>query len=156
MAESPPPQALAVRVRRLAHAADLALPAPASPHSAGVDLRAAVGEDVILAPGARALVPTGLVIELPIGCEGQIRPRSGLALRHGVTLLNAPGTLDADYRGELQVLLINHGQEPFVVRRGERVAQLVVARFETVVWDEVQELAPSARGDGGFGSTGRA
>src|SRR5215831_9729614 len=153
MAE-PTPVALRVRVRRLAHALDLALPEPASAASAGLDVRAAVGEDLILAPGARALVPTGLAIELPAGCEAQVRPRSGLALRHGVTLLNTPGTIDPDYRGEIQVLLANLGQEPFVVRRGERIAQLVFARFERVAWEESQDLAESVRGSGGFGSTG--
>jgi dUTP pyrophosphatase len=146
--------ALRVRVRRLPHAVDLALPEPASAASAGVDVRAAVNEDLVLAPGERALVPTGLVIELPAGCEAQVRPRSGLALRHGVTLLNSPGTIDPDYRGEIQVLLANLGAEPFIVRRGERVAQLVFARFERVAWEESHELAGSARGGGGFGSTG--
>jgi dUTP pyrophosphatase len=147
-------RALDVRVRRLAHGSDLALPQAASPASAGLDLRAAVESDLVLDPGGRVLVPTGLVLELPAGCEGQVRPRSGLALRHGVTLLNSPGTIDSDYRGEVQVLLVNLGQEPFVVRRGERIAQLVVARFERVAWVEVDEVAVSERGSGGFGSTG--
>jgi dUTP pyrophosphatase len=145
---------LAVRVRRLAHGSGVDLPAAASTASAGLDLRAAVTDDLIIQPGDRALVPTGLVLELPDGCEGQVRPRSGLALRHGVTVLNSPGTIDPDYRGEVQVLLINHGREPFVVRRGERVAQLVVARFERVRWVETEDLADSTRGGGGFGSTG--
>ena len=148
------PGPLAVRVRRLAHGSDLDLPVAASPASAGLDLRAAVAENLVIAPGGRALVPTGLVLELPAGCEGQVRPRSGLALRHGVTLLNSPGTIDPDYRGEVQVLLVNHGDEPFVVRRGERIAQLVVARFERVFWVEAEDLASSTRGSGGFGSTG--
>ncbi len=146
--------ALRVRIRRLDHARGLALPAAASPSSAGLDLRAAIEADLAIGPGERALVPTGLVLELPDGCEGQVRPRSGLALRHGVTLLNSPGTIDPDYRGEVQVLLVNLGGEPFVVRRGERIAQLVVARFERVDWDEVEALGASARGSGGFGSTG--
>lgn len=151
MAERP---ALDVRVRLLPHAKGLDLPAPASAGSAGCDLRAAVTGDLVLGPGQRALVPTGLVIELPAGCEGQVRPRSGLALRHGVTVLNAPGTVDADYRGEVQVLLVNLGSEPFVIRRGERIAQLVVARHESVNWSESEALADSGRGAGGFGSTG--
>ena len=142
-------------VRRLPHAAELPLPAPASPRSAGSDLRAAVSDDLVIAPGARVVVPTGLILEIPPGWEGQVRPRSGLALRHGVTVLNAPGTIDSDYRGEVGVILVNLGTEPFVVRRGERIAQLVLARVAQVVWDERVELAPSDRGAGGFGSTGR-
>jgi dUTP pyrophosphatase len=109
---------------------------------------------VRLAPRERALVPTGLQIALPQGFEGQVRPRSGLAMRHGVTVLNSPGTIDADYRGEVKVLLVNHGQEPFAVERGERIAQLVVARHERVEWQEREALADTARGAGGFGSTG--
>ncbi|HWJ54955.1 MAG TPA: dUTP diphosphatase [Vicinamibacterales bacterium] len=151
MADQP---ALDVRVRRLAHGRDLALPTAASPASAGLDLRAAVEADLVLEPGARTVVPTGLVLELPAGCEGQVRPRSGLALRHGVTVLNSPGTIDPDYRGEVQVLLVNLGQEAFVIRRGERIAQLVVARFERLAWVEVDSVAASERGSGGFGSTG--
>ncbi len=118
-----------VEVRRLPHAEGLALPAYQTEHAAGLDLVAAVGEQapLTLAPGERALVPTGLAIALPAGFEGQVRPRSGLALKHGVTVLNAPGTIDADYRGEVSVVLINHGSEPFVIRRGERIAQLVIA-----------------------------
>lgn len=142
-----------VRLRRLAD--DLALPRPASAGSAGVDLRAAVEEPLTLAPGERRLVPTGLQLEIPAGFEGQVRPRSGLAVRHGVTVLNSPGTIDSDYRGEVAVVLINHGRSPFVIERGERIAQLVIARLEAVEWHEVSELAPSQRGDGGFGSTGR-
>lgn len=144
-----------VGVRRLPHAADLPLPAPASARSAGCDLRAAVTAQLVLAPGARLLIPTGLVLEIPAGWEGQVRPRSGLALRHGVTLLNSPGTIDSDYRGEVQVILVNLGTEPFVLGRGERIAQLVVARVGQVQWEERVELAPSERGSGGFGSTGR-
>jgi dUTP pyrophosphatase len=141
-------------VRRLPHAEGLDLPAPASAGAAGVDLRAAVVEALEVPAGERALVPTGLVIEIPRGWEGQVRPRSGLALRHGVTLANSPGTIDSDYRGEVQVLLVNLGREPFTVRRGDRVAQLVLARVSSVEWEEQSELAPSPRGAGGFGSTG--
>jgi dUTP pyrophosphatase len=124
-------------------------------HSAGMDLFADITEDITLHPGARALVPTGLSIALPDGYEAQIRPRSGLALKHGVSLVNSPGTIDSDYRGEIGVIMINHGAEPFTVRRGERVAQMVVAPFSRVVWDEQDELASTARGEGGFGHTGR-
>ncbi|HXT23170.1 MAG TPA: dUTP diphosphatase [Thermoanaerobaculia bacterium] len=147
--------AVRVRVRRLPHGAGLPLPEPASAGSAGLDLRAAVEEDVVLAPGARTLVPTGLVLEIPPGWEGQVRPRSGLALRHGVVLPNAPGTIDSDYRGELAVIVANLGEEPFVIRRGDRIAQLVVAPVAAVSWVEVDELSPSERQAGGFGSTGR-
>jgi dUTP pyrophosphatase len=143
-----------IRLRRLATAHDLPLPAAASPASAGHDLRAAVEADLVLDPGERRLVPTGLVLEIPPGWEGQVRPRSGLALRHGIGLVNAPGTIDSDYRGEVGVLLINLGREPFTVRRGDRIAQLVVARVESVEWEEAADLAASERGAGGFGSTG--
>jgi dUTP diphosphatase len=146
--------AVAVRVRRLEHAAGLPLPQPASSGSAGLDLRAAVGEDLVIAPGERALVPTGLVLEIPAGFEGQVRPRSGLALRHGLLVPNAPGTIDSDYRGEVQVIVFNQGAEPFTVRRGDRIAQLVVAPVVSVVWEEADSLAESGRGAGGFGSTG--
>lgn len=144
-----------MRVRRLAHAAGLPLPGPASAGSAGLDLRAAVENELVLVPGARLLVPTGLVIEIPPGWEGQVRPRSGLALRHGITLPNAPGTIDSDYRGELQVILANAGGEPFTIRRGDRIAQLVVAPVAAVEWVETDEISASARESGGFGSTGR-
>jgi dUTP pyrophosphatase len=144
-----------VRVRRLPHAAGLPLPQPASAGSAGLDLRAAVEDVLVLAPGERALVPTGLVLEIPPGWEGQVRPRSGLALRHGITLPNAPGTIDSDYRGELQVILANSGREPVTIRRGDRIAQLVVAPVAAVEWIEADELSASAREGGGFGSTGR-
>ena len=143
-----------VGFRRLAHGAGLELPGYASPGSAGLDLRAAVDAELRLAPGERARVPTGFAIELPAGHEGQVRPRSGLADRHGVTLANSPGTIDADYRGELQVLLINLGSEPFVVRRGDRLAQLVVAPVARARAVEVEELSDTGRGAGGFGSTG--
>lgn len=130
------------------------LPAYATPQSAGMDLRADLADPIILAPGERRLVPTGLFIALPEGYEAQVRPRSGLALRHGVTVLNAPGTIDADYRGELKVLLVNHGDAPFAVEDGERVAQLVVARHEVVAWQAVAELDATDRGEGGYGHTG--
>ena len=123
--------------------------------AAGMDLAASLDAEVILAPGARALVGTGLAIALPRGFEAQVRPRSGLAAKHGVTVLNAPGTIDEDYRGEIKVILINHGDEPFVVKSGERIAQMVVARVERVVLDEQESLEASARGAGGFGHTGR-
>lgn len=139
---------------RLPHAADLPLPAYATAHAAGMDLLAAVAQPLTLAPGARALVPTGIAIALPPGFEAQVRARSGLALRHGIGVLNAPGTIDADYRGEVGVILVNHGDAPFVVERGARIAQLVIARHETVSWHEVEALPPTARGTGGFGSTG--
>jgi dUTP pyrophosphatase len=144
-------------VKRLAHGAGLPLPSRASAGAAGLDLAAAVPEDapLTLAPGARALVPTGFAFALPDGHEGQVRPRSGLAAKHGVTVLNAPGTIDADYRGEVQVILINHGDEPVVIRRGERVAQLVVAPVTRAEVAEVAGLDETARGAGGFGSTGR-
>ena len=146
-----------LRIERLPHAEGLAFPAYETSGSAGMDLRAAVAEDapLTLAPGARALVPTGLKIALEPGYEAQVRPRSGLALKHGLTCLNSPGTIDSDYRGEVGVILINHGQEPFVIRRGERIAQLVVARHEQAVVVEVEALDDTARGAGGFGSTGR-
>jgi dUTP pyrophosphatase len=146
-----------VRVERLPNAEGLPLPAYETGGSAGMDLRAAVPEDapVTLEPGARALVPTGLKIALDPGYEAQVRPRSGLALKHGLTCLNAPGTIDSDYRGEVGVILINHGQEPFVIRRGERIAQMVIARHEQATLVEVGALDETARGAGGFGSTGR-
>lgn len=144
-----------VRLRRLPHAADLPAPRPASQGAAGSDLRAAVSEPLVLPPGGRTAVPTGLVLEIPPGFEAQVRPRSGLALSHGVTVANAPGTIDSDYRGEVAVILVNLGSEDYTVRRGDRVAQLVLARVETVEWEESDELSPSRRGDGGFGSTGR-
>ncbi|MCW8914306.1 MAG: dUTP diphosphatase [Magnetovibrio sp.] len=144
-----------IGVKRLDHGADLPLPAHATSGSAGVDLMAAVDEPVTLVPGARALVQTGLSIELPEGFEAQVRPRSGLANKHGVTVLNSPGTIDADYRGEVCVILINHGQDAFTINRGERIAQMVVAPVTFVTWREENELNTSARGAGGFGSTGK-
>jgi len=146
-----------VRVERLPHSEGLPLPAYETSGSAGMDLRAAVADEtpLTLEPGARALVPTGLKIALEPGFEAQVRPRSGLALKHGVTCLNSPGTVDSDYRGEIGVILINHGAEPFVVRRGERIAQMVIARHEQAAMVEVETLDETARGAGGFGSTGR-
>ena len=144
-----------VRIKRLPHAQDLPLPAYETQGAAGLDLRAALpAGDLEMAPGARGLVPTGLVLALPPGSEGQVRPRSGLALRHGVTVLNAPGTIDADYRGEVQVLLVNLGQEPFTLRHGDRIAQLIVAPVAQARLVEVQSLDDTVRGAGGFGSTG--
>jgi len=145
---------LGITISKLPHGADLPLPAYATAHSAGMDLLAAIGEDKILAPGQQALIPTGIAIALPPGFEAQIRPRSGLAAKNGVTVLNAPGTIDADYRGEVGVILINHGAAPFTVSRGMRIAQMVVARHEFVSWQEAAELPQSGRGAGGFGSTG--
>ena len=143
-----------IAVVRLAHGADLPLPAYESAGAAGMDLRAAVDSPLVLAPGARAAVPTGLAMALPPGFEGQVRPRSGFALRDGVTTLNTPGTIDSDYRGEVKVILINHGAEAVSVRRGDRIAQLVVAPVTQSVWAEVKSLDETARGAGGFGSTG--
>ncbi|MBL8668213.1 MAG: dUTP diphosphatase [Rhodospirillales bacterium] len=147
---------LALPVRRLPHGHDLPLPTYATAHAAGLDLLAATAGTVVLPPGGRALVPTGIVIGLPEGFEAQVRPRSGLAARHGVTVLNSPGTIDADYRGEIAVVLINHGEAAFRIDRGMRIAQLVVAPVTAVRWQETGELAPTARSDGGFGSTGTA
>lgn len=146
-----------VHLMRLPHAQDLPAPAYASDGAAGLDLRAAVLRDapVVMAPGARALVPTGFAIALPADHEAQVRPRSGLALKAGVTCLNSPGTIDCDYRGEVGVILVNHGAEPFTVSRGDRIAQLVVAPVSRAVWTEVETLEDTARGAGGFGSTGR-
>jgi dUTP pyrophosphatase len=145
-----------VAIRRLAHAVDLPLPAYETAGAAGVDLRAAVPESqpLVIASGAWAAAPTGLCIALPDGYEAQVRPRSGLALKAGITCLNSPGTIDADYRGEIKVILINHGAEPFAVRRGERIAQLIVAPVSRVAWVEVETLTQTRRGEGGFGSTG--
>ncbi|MDX1438550.1 MAG: dUTP diphosphatase [Rubricoccaceae bacterium] len=145
-----------VPVYLLPHGEGLELPAHSTKDSAGLDLRAAVPEEepITLAPGEFRLIPTGLQIALPPGTEGQVRPRSGLAARHGVTVLNSPGTIDADYRGECKVILINHGAEPFVVTRGERIAQLVVARYVPVHFELVESLEETVRGEGGFGSTG--
>ncbi|MEW6124185.1 MAG: dUTP diphosphatase [Pseudomonadota bacterium] len=147
---------LSVAVERLPHGADLPLPAYATAQAAGLDLMAALPADapLVLAPGARAAVPTGLAMALPEGFEGQVRPRSGLALKSGVTVLNAPGTVDADYRGEIKVILVNHGDAPFEITRGMRVAQLVVAPVTRIKLVETGKLEETARGVGGFGSTG--
>lgn len=141
-------------ITRLPHGRDLPLPAYATAGAAGCDLHAAVEAPLEIPPGGRALVPTGIAIALPEGTEAQVRPRSGLALRHGVTCLNSPGTIDADYRGEVGVILANLGEAPFVVTRGMRIAQLVVAPVARVAWDELAELPATLRGAGGFGSTG--
>ena len=149
--------AVRVEVCQLPHAEGLALPACQSADAAGLDLLAAVPADapLILAPGKHAMVPTGLTIALPSGFEAQVRPRSGLAAKHGVTVLNSPGTVDADYRGEINVLLINHGEAPFPIRRGERIAQMVIAPIVQAELVPVTSLSSTARGSGGFGSTGR-
>lgn len=131
------------------------VPAYATAQSAGVDLKADIAEPVVLAPLQRAMIPTGLSIALPDGSEAQVRPRSGLAAKYGVTVLNSPGTIDADYRGEIKVILVNLSDQPFTVSPGERIAQLVIAKYERVVWDEVDVLDETDRGEGGFGSTGR-
>ncbi|WP_422005435.1 dUTP diphosphatase [Pyruvatibacter mobilis] len=145
-----------VKVMQLPHGKGLDLPAYESQHAAGMDLRAAIGEgdDIVLAPGERAMVPTGLAIALPVGFEAQVRPRSGLAAKQGVTVLNSPGTVDADYRGEVKVILINHGAEPVTVTRGMRVAQMLFAPVTRGVFAVVDALDETARGSGGFGSTG--
>jgi dUTP pyrophosphatase len=148
--------AIKIEVLRLPHGEGLALPAYQTAHAAGLDLVAAVSADhpLVLLPGQHAQVPTGLSIALPEGFEAQVRPRSGLAAKHGVTVLNAPGTVDADYRGEIGVLLINHGTEPFAIRRGERIAQMVIAPVSRAELLAVAELSSTTRGSGGFGSTG--
>ncbi len=147
----------AIQIKRLPHAEGLPLPAYETAQAAGMDLRAAVpdAEPMTLAPGARAMVPTGLTMALPDGYEAQVRPRSGLAAKHGVTCLNTPGTIDSDYRGEVKVILINLGGEPFVIKRGERIAQMVIAPVTRATLTEVETLDETARGAGGFGSTGR-
>lgn len=143
-----------VQIQREPHAEGLPLPQYETEHAAGVDLRAAVNGPIELAPGDRALVPTGIRVALPPGTEAQVRPRSGLAARHGISMVNTPGTIDADYRGEIKVILINHGHESFRIERGDRIAQMVVAPVLRVNWHEVESLEETARGDGGFGHTG--
>lgn len=143
-----------VLFKKLPHAADLELPSYESAFAAGMDLRAALEEPVKLNPGKRALIPTGLQMALPEGYEAQIRPRSGLAYRNGITMLNTPGTIDADYRGEVKVLAINHGEESFTINHGDRIAQMVIAPIQQMFVEEVEELPDSERGTGGFGSTG--
>ena len=149
-----PVMSVMIELRRLPHGADLPLPSYATDGAAGMDLLAAVAEPVTLAPGQRALIPTGLAIALPPGHELQIRPRSGLALRHGIVLPNSPGTIDEDYRGEIQVIMLNTGDAPFVIERGARIAQAVLAPVIRAVWREVEALDEPARNQGGFGSTG--
>jgi dUTP pyrophosphatase len=143
-----------IQITRLPHGRGLPLPQYESAFAAGMDLRAAIETALVLIPGARALVPTGIAIALPPGYEAQVRPRSGLALKHGITGLNSPGTIDADYRGEIQVLLVNHDTAPFTVERGMRIAQMIVAPVTRGRWREVETLPTSERGAGGFGSTG--
>lgn len=145
---------ISVAITRLSGSEDLPLPDYMTDHAAGMDLVAAVETDLVLSPGQRALVPTGIAIALPQGVEAQIRPRSGLALKNGITLVNTPGTIDADYRGEIRIILINHGSEPFLVRRGDRIAQMVVAPVCRVRWDVQAALSSTDRGSGGFGHTG--
>jgi dUTP pyrophosphatase len=145
---------LFVRITRLRGARDLPLPSRATPGASGFDLHAAVESDLTIAPGERVLVPTGLAIAVPEGYEAQVRPRSGLALRDGIVLPNAPGTIDSDYRGEIQVIVLNTGDRPFTVRRGDRIAQLVIAPVTSAEWVEVESLDETLRGPGGFGHTG--
>jgi dUTP pyrophosphatase len=144
-----------IQIKRCPDCDDVPLPRYMTVHAAGMDVCAAVREAVVLEPGQRALIPAGFSIALPPGIEAQIRPRSGLAINHGIGLLNAPGTIDADYRGEVKIILINHGQEPFTIQRGERIAQMVIHRVLESGWEEVSELPPTARDAGGFGHTGR-
>ena len=150
MADSP----IVVAIRRLAHAANLPLPESVSSGSAGIDLRAAIDDVIELAPGERRAVATGISLAIPPGFEGQVRPRSGLALEHGLTLLNSPGTVDSDYRGEIKVILVNLGQDSYRIRRGDRVAQLVISAVCRVRWSEREQLPRTERGGGGFGSSG--
>ncbi|MFQ5876554.1 MAG: dUTP diphosphatase [Acidobacteriota bacterium] len=154
MSDRPPDPGIVIPIARTSGNPDLPEPAPATPGSAGLDLRACLPEPLTLAPGQRALVPTGFSIALPHGFEAQVRPRSGLALRHGLTLLNSPGTIDSDYRGEIAVVAVNLGREPVTLKRGERIAQLVVAPVARVRLRPVERLPPTGRGPGGFGHTG--
>ncbi len=146
---------LKIAIKRIRPGAEIPLPCYMTSHSAGMDLYADLVEDVVLTPGARMLIPTGIAIALPDGYEAQIRPRSGLALKYGISLVNSPGTIDSDFRGEIGVIIINHGTEPFLIKRGERVAQMIVSHFTRVAWLETTELENTCRGDGGFGHTGR-
>ena len=148
------PNPVTVQITQEPGCEDIPLPAYETEHAAGMDLRAAVQESISLEPGARALVPTGIRVALPEGYEAQVRPRSGLAIRHGISMVNAPGTVDADFRGELRVILINHGEEPFTIRRGDRIAQMIVAPITRIAWQPAQDLPESTRGSGGFGHTG--
>jgi len=144
-----------IQIKHLPHGENLPLPQYMTPHAAGMDLIAAVETDTVIAPGQRKLIPTGICIALPPGFEAQVRPRSGLAINHGIGLLNAPGTIDADYRGEIKVIVANFGEDPFVVKRGDRIAQMVIQRVACGEWVAVDELPPSERNDGGFGHTGK-
>ncbi len=143
-----------ISIEKMSHAADLPLPGYSSNEAAGMDLRAALSKEVHLKPGERLLIPTGLKIELPVGYEAQIRPRSGLAYKKGITMLNSPGTIDSDYRGEIKLLAINHGQETFTISHGDRIAQMVIAPVTRANISEVKKVGKSERGEGGFGSTG--
>ena len=143
-----------VSVKKLDHYKELPLPSYATPDSAGMDLLAAIDEDITIEPSQRVLVPTGIAIALPHGFEAQVRPRSGLAIKSGISVLNSPGTIDRDYRGEIKVCLINHSNEKFTVTRGMRIAQMVIAKYEAINWNIVDSLDDTARGEGGFGSTG--
>jgi dUTP pyrophosphatase len=140
---------------KIINKSDLPLPQYQTKFSAGMDIPANLESSISLQPGERQLIPTGLFLEIPPGYEVQIRPRSGLALKHGITVLNSPGTVDADYRGEIQVLLINHGQEPFIISKGDRIAQMVLAKHEVISWEVTSNLNPSERGQGGYGSSGK-
>lgn len=146
---------LQLKIKRLPHADGIELPSYKTTDSAGMDIRAAVDESILLKPGERALIPTGLQFAIPKGYEGQVRPRSGSAIKHGITMLNSPGTIDADYRGEVKLIVINHGQHNFTIERGERLAQLIIAPVVQMPVEEVEELDETERGEGGFGSTGR-
>jgi len=147
---------LNICIQRLSHGEGLDSPHYASAQAAGADLRAAIDEEMVLQPGEHALIPTGFAMALPAGFEAQVRPRSGLALKHGITVLNTPGTIDADYRGEVGVILINHGQQPFHIQRGDRIAQMIIAPVMQAAWQEVETLDTTERGSGGFGSSGHA
>jgi dUTP pyrophosphatase len=144
-----------IEIKRLPHGENLPLPQYMTPHAAGMDLVAAVATDTVINPGQRKLIPTGICIALPPGFEAQVRPRSGLAINHGIGLLNSPGTIDADYRGEIKVIVANFSEEPFMVRRGDRIAQMVIKRVACAEWELVDELPASKRNDGGFGHTGK-
>ena len=144
-----------IQIKHLPHGENLPLPQYMTPHAAGMDLVAAVDADTVINPGQRKLIPTGICIALPPGFEAQVRPRSGLAINHGIGLLNAPGTIDADYRGEIKVIVANFGEQPFTVKRGDRIAQMVIQRVACGEWVAVEELPPSERNDGGFGHTGK-
>ena len=148
-------QQITVKIKRTRSGKDLPLPAYMTAHAAGMDLLADIEDDVVIAPMERSLVPTGISIALPVGYEAQIRPRSGLAIKHGIALVNSPGTIDADYRGEIMVIMINLGSEPFTIAKGERIAQMVVHEVSNVSWDEVDAHDETVRAEGGFGHTGR-